>query len=117
MRIAYIIPSVKNHGPIIVLNNIINNISFKIDHIDIYAFDQSNEIELGANVKFISINEDIEFNNYDIIHSHMLRPDYYIWKNKNKIKKSTICIATVHQYIFDVLKYSYNPFIATIFNV
>jgi len=117
MRIAYIIPSVTKHGPIIVLNNIINNISDKVEHIDVYAFDQSNDMELNANVNFIRMNEDIEFNNYDIIHSHMLRPDYYIWKNKNKIKKSTICISTVHQYIYDVLKYSYNPLLAPIFNL
>ena len=71
MRIAYIIPSLTKHGPIIVLNNIINNISGKVDHIDVYAFDKSNEIELNVNVNFIRMTEDIEFNDYDIIHSHI----------------------------------------------
>jgi glycosyltransferase involved in cell wall biosynthesis len=116
MKIAYIVPSLKKRGPITVLSNIINNIIDRVDIIDIYCFDKIKEIDIKGNIYYINMKYRIDFDQYDIIHSHMLRADYYIWKNKGKIKSKTICISTVHQFIFPVLKYSYNYLTALIFS-
>lgn len=40
MRIAYILPSLVNTGPIIVVNNVVKNLIDKVDLIDIYYFDE-----------------------------------------------------------------------------
>ncbi len=119
MKIAFIIPALKNQGPIIVLKHLLNSIHDKFSLIDVFVLDEkTKEIELKANIYFIKMKDVIKFSKYDIIHSHMLRPDYYIWKNKKNIDPNkTKCISTVHQYIFKNLISSYNLPIAILFNI
>ena len=101
MKIAFIVPSLKYAGPLIVVENIINRLLEKNEHeITIYYFKEI--IELKVNVKIIKIKllEYIDFSNYDIVHSHMFRPDlyFYFWSlfGKNKHVKA---ISTIHQFI------------------
>ena len=64
MRIAYILPSLVNTGPIIVVNNVVKNLIDKVDLIDIYYFDDTLFsliflvifIELTIKIKLILIN-------------------------------------------------------------
>lgn len=114
MRIAYIVPGLYNTGPLIVLKELIENLINKVDKIDVYYFDESNEINLNCETYKISIFKKIQFENYDVIHTHMLRPDFYTWLHKKKEMKP-IFISTIHQNIFDNLKGNYNFFIALIF--
>lgn len=115
MKIAFILPSLSNKGPIIVAKDIIDNIS-KEHEIDVYYFDDINEISLDCNLFRISIFDKIDFDTYDVVHSHMLRPDFYIWFHK-KQHKNTLFISTLHQNIYDNLKGNYNFFIAYIFEI
>lgn len=114
MKIAIIIPKLANQGPILVVKDLISEIKDKVTLIDVYYFDDINEIELNCNCYRISFNDSIEFDNYDIIHSHMFRPDLYIWKNRKKIKKAKT-ISTLHQDIFKNLQSSYNFITAIVF--
>jgi glycosyltransferase involved in cell wall biosynthesis len=113
MKIAFILPSLSNKGPIIVAKDIIDNIS-KEHEIDVYYFDDINEISLDCNLFRISIFDKIDFDKYDVVHTHMLRPDFYVWFHKKK-HKNTLFISTLHQNIYDNLKGNYNFFIAFIF--
>jgi L-malate glycosyltransferase len=114
MKIAFIVPSLTNQGPVIVVRDIINELLNKVDVIDVYYFDDNPEINMPCNTIKIKFNQKIDFNGYDIIHSHMLRPDIYIWYHSKAIKKAK-CISTLHQDIFQNLKSSYNSLIAFIF--
>lgn len=114
MKIAIIVPSLANRGPIIVVKDIIDNLIDIVDLIEVFYFDDLIEIEFPCKCIKISFWETIRFDNYDIIHSHMLRPDIYIWKNKNKIRKA-ICITTLHQDIRQNLNASYNRLIGYVF--
>lgn len=114
MKIAVILPSLSNTGPAIVARDIVNGICDKVDLIDVYYFDKLESIEFNANTYHTNINDEIEFNNYDIIHSHMLRPDYYIWKNRSRINCK--CVTTLHNYAKEDLKYEYNSVISFIFS-
>ena len=40
MKIAFILPSLKNQGPIIVAKDIIVGLINKVDNIDVYYFDK-----------------------------------------------------------------------------
>lgn len=113
MKIAFILPSLSNKGPIIVAKDIIDNIS-RDNEIDVYYFDDICEININCNLIRISIFDKIDFDKYDVVHSHMLRPDFYVWFHKNK-HQNTLFISTLHQNIYDNLKGNYNFFTAFIF--
>jgi glycosyltransferase involved in cell wall biosynthesis len=111
MRIAYILPSLAQKGPIIVVYDLINYLVKKkeIKDITVFYFDNKVELNFLCKVQKINFKEDIPFQNYDIIHSHMLRPDLYIFTKKilGKIKKSKL-ITTLHQYNYENLSYYLN---------
>lgn len=113
MKIAFIIPKLVNQGPITVVKDIINYINNKVDIVDVYYFSNENEITINCNCYQINFFQLIDFDSYDIIHTHMLKPDLYIWFHKKHIKKA-ICISTLHQNIFQNLKSSYNWFVALV---
>lgn len=114
MKIAYIIPSLVNKGPIIVVDTIVRNLIDKVDKIDVYYFDDIEGVNFVCPTHKIDFNTPIDFDEYDIVHSHMFRPDKYICKWRKKIKKAKL-ISTIHQDIFQNLKFSYNVPVAILF--
>ncbi len=116
MRIAFIIPKLSNHGPIIVAKDIIEYLTInKSCEIDVFYFDKEVEININCNsIRRIGLFERIDFDYYEIVHSHMLRPDFYIWYHR-PVSKTTSFISTLHQNIFENLKGNYNAFIAFYF--
>lgn len=114
MKIAFLLPSLANQGPIIVAKDIVNNIIKDNHKVDVFYFDNIVEVKFDCNCYKISIWKSINFDNYDIVHSHMLRPDFYIWKIKKQNQKTKF-ITTLHQDIWQNLRGNYNSVIATIF--
>lgn len=114
MKIAVILPSLANRGPILVAKDIIDNIFDKVELIHIYYFDEIVELSFPCKCFKISFWGSIHFDKYDIIHTHMLRPDIFVWKNKSKIKNAK-CITTLHQDIRQNLNYNYNVVISYLF--
>lgn len=116
MKIAIILPKLVNQGPILVAKEIVHYIVDKVEVVDVFYFDESDEIMFECRCTKISFWEPIDFDSYDVIHSHMLRPDIYLWFHKNKIKKAKL-ISTLHQNIKQNLTASYNGLIANIFEL
>lgn len=114
MKIAYIVPSLKNQGPIIVVNDIISGLQKQVDSVDVYYFDHEVELDFPCPTHKISLFEKIDFNKYDVVHSHMLRADLYVWLHRKKKHKPKF-VTTLHQIIYDNLKGNYNKFIAFVF--
>lgn len=113
MKIAYILPKLAKQGPVIVVKDIIDLIKDRVALIDVYYFDHDIEIDFDCNTYKINFFDKIDFDKYDVIHTHMLRPDLYVWFHKKKNK--SFFISTLHQNIYDNLKGDYNSFIAFIF--
>jgi glycosyltransferase involved in cell wall biosynthesis len=113
LKIAFILPKLSSQGPIIVAKDLIDLLLKKNIEVDVYYFDDLVELKFNCNVKQISFRERIDFDYYDIIHSHMLRPDMYVWYHKQKSNKSFF-VSTLHQNIFDNLKGNYNSIVAFI---
>ena len=99
MKVAHILPSLAHAGPILISKSIVDELISVID-IDVLYFTDLVETNFKANIEKIKLNRKIEFNKYDIIHTHMLRPDFYIffWSFLGYCK-SPIKISTVHQFI------------------
>jgi hypothetical protein len=117
MRIAYILPSLVNKGPGIVAQTIVRNILDKVDYIEIFYFDEITVLEFPCKCTKIDFNFKIDFNQFDIIHTHGYRPDKYTfyWRREIKHSKSKV-LATIHADIYEDLSYSYNRIIGFIFS-
>lgn len=111
MKIAYIIPKLVNKGPIIVVQELVQNMMMNGHECHVYFFDEGQEISFPCKTQKISFFESINFNDFDIIHTHGLRPDLYVFIHKPYKCKSK-CITTLHNYIIPDLSYQYNKFIA-----
>lgn len=111
MKIAYIIPKLVNKGPIIVVQELVQQMIIHGHECYVYFFDEGQEISLPCKTQKISFFESIDFNKFDIIHTHGLRPDLYVFIHKPHKCKSK-CITTLHNYIIPDLSYQYNKLIA-----
>ncbi|MGN6616594.1 MAG: glycosyltransferase family 4 protein [Ilyomonas sp.] len=112
MRVAFILPSLANKGPIIVARDIVNELAKK-DAIEctVFYFDDIKELTFACPVKQISFTSKINSKEFDIIHSHMLRPDLFAAFRLKRSKKTRL-ISTVHSYIDEDLKNSYGPIVS-----
>ena len=113
MKIAVILPSLKNKAPIQVAIDIIDELMKNDCLVDVYYFDDIVELELPCPVKKISLFEEFSYKEYDVIHTHMLRSDFYVWWHRKKI--SAICVSTLHNEIEKVLKDYYNIIVSKVF--
>ena len=113
MKIAYIVPSLINQGPVIVVKNLINVLISRGCDIDLFYFDNDGTMDLKITPIRIKMTDIIPFDNYDIIHSHCFRPDLYVLMHKNYIHKAKI-ISTLHQDTFQTFRFQYNTLISHI---
>lgn len=98
MKIAMILPSLAKTGPGIVANDLCREY-IKLGHqCKIFYFDNITGLNLSCPSERISFTQEIEFDKWDIIHSHMLRPDAYVWFHKAKIKRAKT-VTTLHNPI------------------
>jgi len=112
MRIAYILPSLVNTGPIVVVNNIVKYLKDKVDLIDVYYFNEApSTLSFDCDVFQISKSEAIDFDKYDIIHTHTLWADVYVYRNRKQIRRAKI-ISTIHQDTFTSFTIQFNRFVA-----
>ncbi len=82
MKIAFILPSLANKGPIVFTKYLIEGLKNKVDYIEVFYFKDIVELDLGVPTKQISFFEKIEFDKFDIIHTHNAIPDLYAYKSK-----------------------------------
>ena len=108
MKIAYIIPSTIKSGPVTVVHQLVSKLSAEHE-IDIYFFKDvltREHLEFPCNVKKIDFFEKIDFSQYDIVHTHTIMPDAYVWHHKRKTDKVKT-VSTLHNYAYEDLRYSY----------
>lgn len=117
MKIAIILPALVNQGPVTVAKDIVCGILEKNSEIEftVFYFDKNPQIEFPCKCINISLWEKIDFSSFDVIHSHMLRPDFFVWWNRKRMK-NIFKVTTLHQNIVANLTASYNRVIANIFN-
>jgi glycosyltransferase involved in cell wall biosynthesis len=108
MKIAMILPSLAQKGPIIVAKDIIEQLKNDF-YFEIFYFDDI--IELNFPCKVTQIDKYYKIEGFDIIHSHMLRPDFY----NSKDKENVIKISTLHNYMYADLGDTYGRFIGYIY--
>jgi len=100
MKIAFITPSLRNLGPVIVLHDLVRLLKeIKGVEIKIFYFDffQNDILDFDVECERVSFFSRCDFSSFDIVHSHGLRPDIYTFFNKT----CKITISTQHNIIFE----------------
>lgn len=114
MKVAYILPSKANCGPIIVAQELIRQMVINGHECCVYYFDDIGELTFDCKTEVIDFSKRIDFNKFDVIHSHGLRPDMYVFMHKPKVCKAVL-VTTLHNYVFEDFKYQYNRLISCVF--
>ena len=108
MTIAYIIPSLLQAGPVNVVYDLVQLMLEHGHDCDLYYFDDLDvNNQFPCKVTKINMRSHIDFNKYDIVHTHGLRPNIFVFLHKPYKKIKTLFITTFHNYVFEdfVLKY------------
>lgn len=109
MKVAFIIPSLENKGPIIFTNNLIKYLISKNVLVDIYYFKTKKSCLLfNTNCYKINLFHKIDFSTYDIIQSTQFLPDLYVFLNRRKIHNKTII--SIHNFIDQDLSLLYSKY-------
>lgn len=112
MNIAYIVPSLANRGPVIVVKDLVSQMVRHSHNCEVYYFDDKpSPIGFDCPTRRIGPNETIDFTCFDIVHSHGMRPDRYVAKYR-EYSGATRYISTVHNYVFEDFRYQYNWLVA-----
>jgi len=114
MKIAYILPSLAAKAPIFIAKCLSDYFISKGNEVEVFFFDEIFGTEFSCKTTRIKFSEPIDFDSFDIIHSHMMRPDFYVAKYSDKIKKAKT-VSTVHCNIKDDLRYSYGNVISFVY--
>ena len=114
MDIAYIIPKKVNRGPILVVLDLVRQLLLYGHRCTVFYMDEGDELCFPCNTEYLSFSKSIDFNRYDIVHTHGLRPDLYVFYHKPLSCKAKF-VSTMHNYILRDLVYEYNNVVAQVF--
>lgn len=115
MKIAYILPSLDSKAPIFVAKLLAEFFVGQGNEVAVFYFDDICEVPFPCESRRINWGDKIPFDEFDIIHSHMRRPDLYLAKNARNIRRAKI-VSTVHCDIKNDLAISYGRFASAIFS-
>jgi glycosyltransferase involved in cell wall biosynthesis len=109
MNIAIIVPSLRDKAPVNVALSIAVNLANTGNNVTLYYLSNRIEIELPPQVSFkkLSFFDNIDWNKYDIVHSHSFLPDAFVFLKK-PLKCKVKAVTTIHNYVFIDLKTYYN---------
>lgn len=117
MKIAFIIPSLKKTAPIELVKSLASGLLERGNYVKVFYFDDIIDVNFPCDVEQISFFKLIEFQYFDIVHSHLMRPDFYnsfIIKYKKKQQRPFL-ISTLHNDISSVLTSYYGTIFSFLF--
>ena len=103
MKVAYILPSLENRGPVIFTQYLINSISVFCEEVEVFYFKKypdENCISLGVRCTQINFFCKYDFSKFDIVHTTCAQPDLYgaLFVSKTK------WVVSMHNYFIDDIK-------------
>jgi L-malate glycosyltransferase len=114
MRVAVIVPRLDQLGAVKAIQTLVNSL-LEFDNLQIRVFylDKTIDPALKMIVPAERFNPgNFLFNEYDIIHTNGIRPDFIACINRRKIRYH---ISTIHNFVFDDLAFTYNRLVSWIF--
>ena len=114
VSVAIIIPRIDQLGPVKVIQALVNSL-YEVGDIQakVFYLDKFVDPLVKMNVPVGRINKrKFDFGEYDIIHTNGIRPDFFAFLNRKKIRYH---ISTIHNFVFGDLYFTYNRLISWIF--
>lgn len=103
MRVAFILPSLANKGPVVFTKYLIDALlDFSIE-IEVFYFKEIRELDFSVPCHKISIKSIFLLSNFDIVHSTMLKPDVLVSVLRPFLKKRSV--SAMHNFIKEDLSY------------
>ena len=99
LNIAFIIPSLKANGPCIVCRDLAVQMLAHGHHCIVYYFDECGNLDFPCETVRITMKTMIDFEQFDIVHSHEVRPNLYVLLHK-PLKCHTKFVVTIHNYVW-----------------
>ena len=115
MKVAFIVTRLVNKGPILVVKDLVTGLSDKGVECVVFYFDEEKEIEMPCETRRISFCKGMDFQGYDIVHTHGLRPDAYVYLHRSWMR-DVKCVSTLHNYMGEDLAYQYNKLVSIVFS-
>ena len=113
LRVAVIIPSLRDLAPVQVALAIARHLVRSGHKVTVYYFKAQIEIQQPGEIRFqkISYLVQIPWLEFDIIHSHGFVPDTYVaFRKPSRCRAKTV--TTIHNYVFPELRLLYNQIIS-----
>ena len=105
MKIAIILPSLANKGPILVAYDLCVEYIRMGHQCKVFYFDDIVQVEFPCETMRIDFRKKVDLSGFDVVHSHMLRPDAYLVLHGYFRSKLPI-VSTVHQHIGRQFRFS-----------
>lgn len=106
MKIAFLLPSLENRGPIIFTQYLLKKLLENGIDIEIFYFNdvKTNILDLGVKATKISSWKKYDFSSFDVVHTTMAVPDLYasIFVPKSK------WVCSMHNYLIEDVKMSHS---------
>lgn len=117
MRVAYLIPSLSKAAPIVVVKDLVDQIILNPSvQVKVFYLDEVDDpIIFNCDCERVSFFNLNKLSDFDVIHSHMFRPDLYLFLASFFSLKKEKMVTTLHQYNFCNFRYSGYGFLRSIF--
>ncbi len=114
MKIAVIAPSLANKGPVIVAFDICCTLLKQGHDVKVFYMDEIHELDFPCEADHISFFERIDFNEFDIVHTHGLRPNAYVFFHRRRKHRAKF-VSTFHSDIKQEFTIEHGRFWGSIF--
>jgi glycosyltransferase involved in cell wall biosynthesis len=116
MKIAIVIPSLALKAPVIVARDLADGFLSSGHSVHVYYFDEIVEIDFPCAVDKISFLDFNKFNDFDVIHTHLIRPDFFGWLCRFFGSYRGYLVTTIHNIVEEDLSFAYGKLISLIFS-
>ncbi|MGI4842052.1 MAG: glycosyltransferase family 4 protein [Janthinobacterium lividum] len=114
MKILIITPSLARKGPVIVARDIAAGLVHRGHTVEVWHLDKTGEIEFPCTTLPFRWQMRARLNEFDIVHTHSLRPDGMAWFARLLGRLKTVHVTTIHNYVEEDLSFAYGKAIAFI---
>ncbi len=114
MKIAVIVPSLRELAPVQVAITVAVQLSRAGHTVTVYYFKATSDVWKPEGITLVKINffNRLDWDEYDIIHSHGFLPDAFVSLRKPRHSRAK-SVSTIHNYVFPELKLLYNQVVSS----
>jgi glycosyltransferase involved in cell wall biosynthesis len=114
LKILFLIPSLTNAGPIRVVQSLVDHLNDSYIDCEVWYFDTNEGLKFSCTTRKVNLNCIFRIKSFDVIHSHGIRPDFFVAFIKI-LGFKIVSVTTSHNIMSDDLYYQYNWFISKVF--